>query len=109
MIVPEQVLIYHSMSETTAITIELPPGLSSLVEAKVRSGLYNDPGEVVREALRAWDASTSQTEDPELEQLIEAGLAGPFRTVTAGTWRRIRRKGQALARARATGKQRHGA
>jgi putative addiction module CopG family antidote len=97
------------MNQGTAITIELPPGLSSLVEAKVRSGLYSDPGEVVREALRLWDASAPQTEDPELEQLIEAGLAGPFKTLTAGSWRRLRRDGQALARAHSTRQQRKAA
>jgi len=41
-------------------------------------------------------SSSPQTEDPELEQLIEAGLAGPFKALTAGTWRRIRREGRAL-------------
>ena len=39
-------------------------------------------------------------EEPELERLIEAGLAGPFKTLTDGTWRRVRRYGQALPRAR---------
>ena len=59
----------------STITVSLPAHLRELVESKVRSGLYGNISEVVREALRQWEAG-DQTEDPELEALIVAGLQG---------------------------------
>jgi len=38
-------------------------------------------------------------EELELDQLLDVGLTGPFKTVTARAWRKLRREGQALARA----------
>ena len=71
------------------------------MDAKIRSGLYCDSGDVVREALRVLDAGTDSGEDAQLESLIEAGLECPSKTVTAATFDRIRRKGLRLARAKA--------
>ncbi|MFN0061681.1 MAG: type II toxin-antitoxin system ParD family antitoxin [Myxococcaceae bacterium] len=59
----------------SSITVSLTPELRELVEAKVRSGMYGNISEVVREALRDWD-SHAATEDAELEQLVAAGLRG---------------------------------
>ncbi len=38
------------------MTVDIANDLASLIEAKVRSGLYASPGEVVREALQLLDA-----------------------------------------------------
>lgn len=89
------------MREDQKITVVLTPELKELVDAKVRSGLYCDSGEVVREALRALDTGANSREDTQLEALIEAGLKCPSKPVTDETFNRIRRKGLRLARPKA--------
>jgi antitoxin ParD1/3/4 len=85
---------------TTTLNVTLTPELKDLVEAKVRSGRYQDSSEVVREALRALEEGQNQTEDPALERLIDEGLAsGPGRRLTPGVWREIWTRGDQIARA----------
>jgi putative addiction module CopG family antidote len=61
----------------STLTVSLTPELKALVEAKVRSGRYGNASEVIREALRNWEAG-DESEDPELERLIDQGLATPL-------------------------------
>lgn len=84
------------MRENPKITVVLTPELKELVDAKIRSGLYCDSSDVVREALRVHDAGTDSGEDEQLESLIEAGLRSPSKPVTAATFDRIRRRGLQL-------------
>jgi putative addiction module CopG family antidote len=44
------------------MTITLPPALDALMARKMASGLYEDEGEVVREALRQMEARESAQE-----------------------------------------------
>jgi putative addiction module CopG family antidote len=94
------------MREKPKITVVLTPELKELVDAKVRSGLYCDSGDVIREALRTLDAGADSGEDAQLESLIDAGLKSPSKAVTAAAFDRIRRKGLQLARAKAFEKPR---
>ena len=41
------------------MTITLPPALDALLAKKMASGMYEDPGEVVREALRQMESRES--------------------------------------------------
>ncbi|MGE0547523.1 MAG: type II toxin-antitoxin system ParD family antitoxin [Kofleriaceae bacterium] len=61
----------------STLTVSLTPELKALVEAKVRSGRYGNASEVIREALRNWEAG-DESEDPELERLIDQGLGTPL-------------------------------
>lgn len=86
------------MSNAT-LNVTLTPELKDFVEAKVRSGRYQDTSEVIRDALRTLEAGQSQSEDPSLERLIDAGLAsGPGRQLTPSVWKKIWRRGDQLAR-----------
>lgn len=62
---------------SNVITISLTEELKELVAAKVRSGRYGNASEVIREALRNWEAG-DEHEDAELEALIEAGRKTPL-------------------------------
>ena len=84
---------------TTTLNVTLTPELKDLVEAKVRSGRYQDSSEVVRDALRALEDGQNQTEDPALERLIDEGLSsGPGRRLTPAVWKEIWARGDRLAR-----------
>lgn len=71
----EELLIFHNMSHV--LTISLTAELKELVASKVRSGQYGNASEVIREALRNWEAG-NENEDSELESLIEQGRATPL-------------------------------
>ncbi len=73
----------------STITVSLPPELRDLVESEVRSGMYGNISEVVREAFRVWEAG-DQTEDPELEALIADGLESATIPWTASAQKAIR-------------------
>lgn len=60
------------MSSTT-LNVTLTPELKDFIEAKVRSGRYQEKSEVVRDALRTLEAGQGQTEDPALERLVDEG------------------------------------
>ena len=84
--------------KATRITVSLTPELREYVEAQVRSGLYRDKDEVVRDALRHLEATRDQPEDPELEKLVDAGLRGPFTPLTFKTYQRVRARSRELQR-----------
>lgn len=82
------------------MNISLTKELEAYVKEKVRSGLYHDASEVVRESLRrSWEED--QMEPEWLENKIREGLSSPSHPVTEATWSRIERRGRAkLARIR---------
>ena len=53
--------------------INLTPGLDRFVATKVKSGRYEDPGEVVREALRKMEASELADELKDFERAFAGG------------------------------------
>jgi antitoxin ParD1/3/4 len=57
------------------MNVSLTPKLESFVKAKVKSGLYNNASEVLREALRLLQAR-DRTEREQLRQLRAALIAG---------------------------------
>jgi antitoxin ParD1/3/4 len=66
------------------ITVSLTPELNELVNAKVKSGRYTSPSEVMRDALRMLERA-DQSEADEIEYLRKAwddgeasGIAEPF-------------------------------
>ncbi len=75
--------------------ITLTPELQALVEEQVRSGLYQDESEVVRDALRrVWvDLNVDSTA---LEEMLLEGLEGPSIPWNKETMESIRR--EALSR-----------
>ena len=86
------------MSNTT-LNVTLTPELKDFIEAKVRSGRYQDKSEVVRDALRTLEQGQGQTEDPALERLVDEGLdSGPGRRLTPAVWKEIWASGDQLAR-----------
>ncbi len=58
---------------TKTIQVSLPGELSSYIERKVKSGRYEDPGEVVREALRKMEASELVDELKDFERAFAGG------------------------------------
>jgi antitoxin ParD1/3/4 len=54
--------------QTAPMNVNLTPALEKLIEDKVRSGLYNNRSEVVREALRLL-AEQDRLRDAHLEKL----------------------------------------
>ena len=71
---------------TKTIQVSLPGELSSYVERKVKSGRYEDAGEVVREALRQMEATELAHELKEFERAFAGGHA---RSETEDDVRRI--------------------
>lgn len=72
--------------------VSLTPELEKLIEHQVKSGLYQNASEVVREAIRR--AFYESASEPEwLQEKIAEGLASPSRPVTEITWKRIERRG----------------
>ena len=57
------------------MNVSLPPKLRAFVQAKIRSGLYNDAGDVLREALRLMQAR-DRGEREKLRRLRAALVAG---------------------------------
>ncbi|MBI3851024.1 MAG: type II toxin-antitoxin system ParD family antitoxin [Verrucomicrobia bacterium] len=53
--------------------VSLPGELSGYVERKVKSGRYEDPGEVVREALRKMEAGELADELRDFERAFAGG------------------------------------
>ncbi|MGE0870657.1 MAG: type II toxin-antitoxin system ParD family antitoxin [Kofleriaceae bacterium] len=83
----------------STLTISLTPELKELVDSKVRSGRYGNASEVIREALRNWERG-DETEDPELEQLIDQGLASPLVPATEQVFSLIRSRSRQSTRRR---------
>ena len=74
------------------MNISLTKDLEKLIEKKVKSGLYQNPSDVVRDALRHLEENS----DPGwLEQKIQEGLTGPFTPMTKKDWQSIRQRGMA--------------
>ena len=72
------------------MNISLTKDLEKLIEKKVKSGLYQNPSDVVRDALRHLEENS----EPEwLEQKIQEGLKGPFTPMTKADWDGIRERG----------------
>lgn len=91
------------------LTVNLTPELKAFVEAKVRTGWYQDASEVIREALRAWEERPERAENPELEALIEEGLrSGPPIRMTAEAWKGVRTRGRRLAQQLSTKRDKSG-
>jgi len=51
--------------------ISLPPELEAKIQAKVESGMYDDAGEVIREALRFMESHEKWLSDIKLSRLRE--------------------------------------
>ncbi len=74
------------------MNISLTKDLEKSIEKKVKSGLYENPSDVVRDALRHLEGNS----EPEwLEQKIQEGLKGPFTPMTKKDWQNIRERGMA--------------
>ena len=58
---------------TKTIQVSLSGELSGYVERKVKSGRYEDPGEVVREALRQMEAGELAHELKDFERAFAGG------------------------------------
>lgn len=64
----------------------------------MRSGRYQDAGEVVRDALRTFERGDNCGEDPALEELIQEGLdSGPAEPLTRPAWHKIWQESDRLA------------
>ncbi len=59
-----------------SMNVSLTPELMRLVQAKVKSGLYNNASEVVRDAIRQMDSNSELLAQLKLAQLKEALAAG---------------------------------
>jgi antitoxin ParD1/3/4 len=85
--------------KTSKLNITLTPALRQLVEAKVRSGRYQNSSEVVRDALRVLEQGEDRVEDPALEALIQEGLdSGPAQPLTRRAWSQIWAESDRVAR-----------
>ncbi len=85
--------------KTATLTVSLTPELQRLVEAKVRSGRYQDSSEVIRDALRVLERGDDRVEDPALEEVIQEGLdSGPAQPLTRRAWDQIWAESDRLAR-----------
>ncbi|MBA4147443.1 MAG: type II toxin-antitoxin system ParD family antitoxin [Verrucomicrobia bacterium] len=72
--------------------ITLTKELESFVEEQVRTGLYRDPSDVVRDALRRL---LRESEPQWLEEEIRKGLeSGPAQPLTQADWNDIRERGR---------------
>jgi putative addiction module CopG family antidote len=90
---------------STTLTISLTPELKEIVQAKVRSGRYGNVSEVIREALRNWETG-DESEDPALEQLVDAGLATKSVPWSKNLLQELRPKKQAARRSTTANKKR---
>ncbi len=65
------------MSETTRLTITLPPDMAADIAGAVEGGDYESSSEIVREALRDWalKRARQRQEFATLKADIDAGLA----------------------------------
>lgn len=59
-----------------SMNISLTPELMRLVRTKVKSGLYNNASEVIREAIRQFDANEQLLNELKLEHLRKALAPG---------------------------------
>lgn len=68
------------MGKLERLTIALPEEIAAKVRAAVEAGEYATEGEVVREALRAWEDKREADRQAleRLRALIAEGEAGPF-------------------------------
>jgi antitoxin ParD1/3/4 len=66
-----------------AMNISMTPELMKIVQAKVKSGLYNNASEVIRDAVRRMDANAEVLYQLKVERLKEA-LAQGLKEVDEG-------------------------
>jgi antitoxin ParD1/3/4 len=75
------------------MNVSLTPELENIVDEKVKSGLYNNASEVVRDALRrAFCARTSLNLDkdtPELAEMVRKGVYSRHRIHRKGDVQRM--------------------
>lgn len=66
------------MSKLERITVTLPQEMAAKLRTAVRSGEYATSSEVVREALRAWNAEQDRksAEDSEIRKILDRARAG---------------------------------
>ena len=64
------------MSANT-IEVSLPPRLNGYIEEKIKDGRYENPGEVIREALRRMEASELEEELAQFERAFAGGHDRP--------------------------------
>ena len=69
--------------------ISLPVELEAFVQAKVRSGRYADPSDVIRTALRQME-SQGEYESPALEAALLEGIRSPHQPYSKATLDRVR-------------------
>ncbi len=69
------------MAKLERITVTMPEEMAAKMRAAVESGEYATTSEIVREALRDWDAyqERRQAKLQWLRAEIQKGLEGPFR------------------------------
>ena len=84
------------------MNVSLTDALETIIEEKVKSGLYNNASEVVRDALRRafCEPQTLNLEEdtPELVALIQDGMRSHHAPHRKGDVRRMLRRFQQLAR-----------
>jgi putative addiction module CopG family antidote len=66
------------------MNVSLTPHQKKFIAKKMENGGYLSRSEVVREALRAYELSEQDGDDPELESALRHALRGPRRKYTAG-------------------------
>ena len=77
--------------QVSCMDIQLTPELQAIVEEQVRTGLYQDASEVVRDALRrVW--VDPQIESPGLEAMLLEAVERPHEPFTRETLDSIRRQ-----------------
>lgn len=59
-----------------SVSVSLSPELMQVVQSKIDSGLYNDAGDVVRDAIRQLDARDHLLLDVKLDHLRQALAPG---------------------------------
>ena len=84
------------------MNVSLTPQLEQMVRAKVESGLYASASEVVREALRRMDKSTTQNGRERLNAALAVGIAeldaGLGVELSDDDWEQLMDEGDELAR-----------
>ena len=81
--------------------IALTPRHRRYIEAKVKSGAYGSPDEVIREGLRLLAVEDERHQRlARLQQEVEKGFAGPFTPWTKNDSERVRQQIARRARGR---------
>jgi putative addiction module CopG family antidote len=78
------------------MNVSLTKELEQFVEEKVRSGLYNNASEVIRDGLRRLIQEEQRMREPEwLERELLKAAGQPATPLTQQNWKAIRKRGLA--------------